>query len=91
MQFLPELWVWKGKQRVSEAWHGRKWLWEVPGEIATPMVRSNDIQFFVGEVVGCSDGSLFIPSRFYQHKTDEQAPFLCSLGYAATLQQNVSM
>lgn len=57
--------------RVAETWEARKWLWDAPNNLLTPMFRKDDQQYFVNELVECKDRTLFIPERIFT-RSEEQ-------------------
>ncbi|KAI0829952.1 hypothetical protein BC628DRAFT_1314715 [Trametes gibbosa] len=61
MHLYPEF---SGKQ-VQEAWQASKWLVDAPDSVLTPMTRVGGKDFFVNELVYCSNRSWFIPTRFF--------------------------
>jgi len=64
MQFYPE----DGEGGMSQLWHGAKWLKDIPDKFLTPMAIHpvNAQHFYVREVCQCTDGTLFLPLRWYQ-------------------------
>lgn len=58
-------------KKVSEVWQSKKWLQDVPDHVLTPMFRCprDDKVFYVNEMVSYEDGKLFIPERFFVHKS----------------------
>ena len=63
----PEL---RPDHSVHEVWHARKWLYDVSDHLLTPMVRIKNKDFYVNELVYCTNHTYFIPTRFYK-KNDE--------------------
>lgn len=56
---------------MSQAWHGSKFLHDLPKDIATPMIKRNDGKiFYVKELVRCNDNKWFRPRRFVLDKED---------------------
>ncbi|KAH9920588.1 uncharacterized protein B0H18DRAFT_936500 [Fomitopsis serialis] len=64
MHLLPEF-VPNGKP-ITEVWQTKKWLVDVPDDLLTPMVRIHRKDFYVHELVYCSDGTWFLPQRFFE-------------------------
>ncbi len=50
---------------MSEAYHGKKMLLDLPADVSPPMVRVLDQSFFVGELLARANGKFFIPERFF--------------------------
>lgn len=42
---------------VKEVWQAEKWLYGVPSDVLTPMVRLGDRDFYINELAHCRDGS----------------------------------
>ena len=51
--------------RMSQVHSGSKMLSELPSEMASPAVRVNNKIYFANELVQLTDGSYFIPERFF--------------------------
>ena len=66
---LPEL----TENSVKEVWQAEKWLYDVPNEILTPMVRVRDKDFYIHELLYCTSGTWFIPQRFFEHENKRLA------------------
>jgi len=66
MQFYPV----EGEGGMTQLWHGGKWFKDVPDDVLTPMVihPKTSQHFYVKELCECTDGSLFIPLRWFQKK-----------------------
>ncbi|CDO68416.1 hypothetical protein BN946_scf184815.g63 [Trametes cinnabarina] len=65
LRFLPE----DGGQKMSEAWHAARWLRELSPEIATPMVRVDQHDYYVHEPAKLLDGRLVVPYRWFTKAT----------------------
>jgi hypothetical protein len=66
--------------RVTETWEASKWLWDAPSYVLTPMFRKHDKQYFVNELVACTNGEWFIPERIFtrtQSQCNHQLQFWC--------------
>ena len=61
LRSVPEL----TPNQIKEVWQADKWLYEVPNEVLVPMVRVGDKDFYINELVYCSDKTWFIPHRFF--------------------------
>ncbi len=66
MMFYPE----DAGCEASQMWHGEKWLKTAPDDVLTPMVKHPETgrHYYVGELVRCVDGTLFIPMRWFRRK-----------------------
>ncbi|PSR78377.1 hypothetical protein PHLCEN_2v7420 [Hermanssonia centrifuga] len=61
---LPEL----TPNKIKEVWQAEKWLYEVPDELLTPMIRLQNKDFYVQELVYCENEKWFIPERFFEYE-----------------------
>ncbi|CDO75864.1 hypothetical protein BN946_scf184833.g15 [Trametes cinnabarina] len=69
LRFLPE----DAGRRLSEAWQGSRWLRELDPDLATPMVRIHDQDFYVLEPAQLRDGRICMPVRFFTRGKDTMA------------------
>ena len=53
---------------MSEVWQTSKWLEDAPDDVLTPMVRLDDKDFYIKELVYCRNQSWFIPMRFFTRR-----------------------
>lgn len=74
---------------MTEAWHCKKWLTELDPSLVTPMVRVCGIRYFVNELVGCRDGTLFIPARFFRLRRDDEPSEAYAFGFPASFVDSV--
>ncbi|TFK45607.1 hypothetical protein OE88DRAFT_1639656 [Heliocybe sulcata] len=58
---------------ASEVWQARKWLYDAPDDVLTPMVREWDKDYYVKELVYCKDQTWLIPTRFFEHAQSKHA------------------
>lgn len=61
LHFLPE----DAGERLSEAWHGNRWLCELDPDLASPMVRSRGQDFYVLEPVQLTNGQICMRERYF--------------------------
>lgn len=67
---------------MSEVWHGRKMLLDLPLEQVTPTVRNGGKIFWVNELAQLTNGTYFIPSRYYyQVSEDNERREMMALGW----------
>ncbi|RDX50747.1 hypothetical protein OH76DRAFT_1463653 [Lentinus brumalis] len=66
LHFLPE----DAGKRLSEAWQGSRWLRELDPDLATPMVRIHEQDFYVLEPAQLRDGRVCMPVRFFTRGKD---------------------
>jgi hypothetical protein len=68
LQFYPE----DANGSMCEAWHGSKWLKDMPDDMLTPMAvhPTSEHHFFIEELCFCSDGTWFIPTQWFMKKSD---------------------
>jgi len=68
MNFYPE----DGKGYMSQLWHGKKWLDDMPDDMVTPMVIHPETaeHYYVGEICQLKNGSYFIPTRWFRRKDE---------------------
>ena len=66
MMFYPE----DAGCEASQTWHGEKWLKMAPDDVLTLMVKhpKTGRHYYVGELVRCVDGTLFIPMHWFHRK-----------------------
>ncbi|KAI9067152.1 hypothetical protein FKP32DRAFT_1684097 [Trametes sanguinea] len=69
LRFLPQ----DCGQNMSEAWHASRWLRELSPEIATPMVRVFELDFYVYEPAKLLDGRVVVPRRWYSRAKGSDA------------------
>lgn len=51
--------------QVKKVWQADKWLYEVPNEVLTPMIRIEHKDFYINELVYCLDETWFNLERFF--------------------------
>ncbi|KAI0357218.1 hypothetical protein OH77DRAFT_1495041 [Trametes cingulata] len=61
LHFFPE----DAGSRMKEAWHAARWLREMSPDVATPMVRIGQQDFYVNEPSKLEDGRVVIPRRWF--------------------------
>lgn len=61
LRFFPE----DAHGIVKEAYHGQRWLKEIDEDLATPMIRQYDQDFYVLEPAALKTGNFCIPTRFF--------------------------
>ncbi|TFK46353.1 hypothetical protein OE88DRAFT_1739458 [Heliocybe sulcata] len=66
LRFLPQ----DSGARLLEAWQGKRWLEEMDPELLTPMVRSNDQDFFIYEPTFLKNGQVCMPVCWFTRDTD---------------------
>ncbi|KAH8978821.1 hypothetical protein EDB86DRAFT_2815391 [Lactarius hatsudake] len=54
-----------GQGCAAQVFHGSKMLFDIPSALVVPTVCVNERIFFVGELLQQSDGTYFIPERFF--------------------------
>ncbi len=85
MQEYPE----DAGRSMSQAFHGKKMLYDLPSDIRPPAVKVNKSIYFLNEVLRCSDGQYFIPEQFFyktrQHADGRASRELFAQGRAARL------
>ena len=65
LRFYPE----DSGQKLKECWQASRWLEELSPDIATPMVRVGNQDFYVYEPTKLVDGQVIVPFRWYTHAT----------------------
>ncbi len=66
LRFLPE----DAGSHLSEAWQGDRWLRELDPDLATPMVRVKEQDFYVLEPTQLVDGRVCMPFRWFTRGSD---------------------
>ncbi|KAJ7502053.1 hypothetical protein B0H11DRAFT_1712975, partial [Mycena galericulata] len=61
LHFLPE----DSKPALSQAWQAARWLDELDSDLTTPMLRVNAQDFFIHEPTVLMDGSVCMPTRWF--------------------------
>ncbi|KAI0363137.1 hypothetical protein BV20DRAFT_958926, partial [Pilatotrama ljubarskyi] len=61
LRFYPE----DAGSHMKEGWHAARWLRELSPEIATPMIRIGEQDFYVNEPAKLHDGRVVIPRRWF--------------------------
>ncbi len=61
LHFLPE----DSGDRLSEAWQAARWRVELDPNLACPMVRVGDHDFYVYEPAQLTNGSMCVPVRWF--------------------------
>ncbi len=61
LRFYPE----DAGQKLKECWQASRWLCELSPDIATPMVRVGERDYYVYEPTKLVDGQLVVPFRWY--------------------------
>jgi hypothetical protein len=69
MQLYPVI----SRDGISEIWHGEKLTKEVPDRFMPPMIKLNNLHWYVGELVRLRNGRHFIPLRWIQHDHEMNA------------------
>lgn len=67
---------------ISQTWHGKKWLRDLPEELLTPMaIHPDGRHFYVGEICLSRDQTYFIPQKWFIKENNG----LWAVGMPATL------
>ncbi|KAJ7475625.1 hypothetical protein B0H11DRAFT_2427303 [Mycena galericulata] len=66
LHFLPE----DSKPSLSQAWQASRWLDELDSDLTTPMIRIRAQDFFIHEPVVLKDGSVCMPTRWFERGTE---------------------
>lgn len=55
---------------MSQAWHGKKWLTDVPDDMLSPMIvhTTSCKHYYVQELTKCANDRYFIPERWVTKK-----------------------
>ncbi|PBK79410.1 hypothetical protein ARMGADRAFT_1049148 [Armillaria gallica] len=61
LHFYPE----DSGKRLAEVRQGSRWLHELPDELLTPMLRINNIDYYIHETAMLRDRSLCVPFRWF--------------------------
>ncbi|KAH9899976.1 hypothetical protein C8Q73DRAFT_754715 [Cubamyces lactineus] len=64
MRLYPEF----SETGIEEVWQASKWLVDAPDSVLTPMTRINGKDYFVNELVLCTDNLWFVPTRFFEFR-----------------------
>ena len=64
MRLYPEF----SETGVEEVWQASKWLVDAPDAVLTPMTRIRGKDYYINELVLCTEGIWFIPTRYFEFK-----------------------
>ncbi|KAJ7176536.1 hypothetical protein C8R46DRAFT_1213111 [Mycena filopes] len=66
LRFLPE----DSGPSLSQAWQASRWLHELDSDLTTPMIRLNTQDYFIHEPALLSDGSVCMPTRWFERDNE---------------------